>query len=136
MKEKVCGNCKYCKGYSGTFGQYGRCEKPGNAACFPVGRNNTGCSEFERKSSKVKPRRLCDFCERRKRMESEEWEHDLRLVKLTPVTPIDLTNPNAEEIKLEKPFYAMFLRDPEYGDEAATFQVKFCPFCGRKLVGE
>lgn len=134
MNEKICGNCKYCKEYSGTFGQYCRCENQGTAA-FAVGRNNTGCSKFERKSSKVKPRRLCDFCERGKHMQSEEGEHDMELVKLTPLPAINLTSGEIET-KPGKPFYAMFLHDPEYGDEAATFPVKFCPVCGRKLVGE
>lgn len=134
MREKICGNCKYCKEYSGTFGKYSRCENQGTAA-FAVGINNTGCSKFERKSIKVKPRRLCDFCERGKRMNSEEGEHDLRLVKLTPLPAINLTSGVTAE-KAEPPYYAMFLHDPEYGDEAATFQVNCCPMCGRKLVGE
>lgn len=133
MKGNVCDNCGWFKPEGMGLGtcQNPKCEKD---IVLLYG----GCKLFSEKgkSGKVKPRRLCDFCERGKRMESEEGEHDLRLVKLTPVTPIDLTNPNTEEIKLEKPFYAMFLHDPEYGDEAATFQIKFCPFCGRKLVTE
>lgn len=129
MKEKNCKNCKHFE--EGLRDGWGFCHKNRTMVY-----ETSYCIRHERKAYKVKPRRLCDFCERGKHMESEEGEHDMRLVKLTPVTPIDLTNPNAEEIKLGKPFYAMFLHDPEYGDEAATFPIKFCPLCGRKLVGE
>jgi hypothetical protein len=93
------------------------------------------CTAFKHRTSKVKPRRLCDFCERGKRMNSEEGEHDLRLVKLTPLPAINLTSGETEE-KAEPPFYAMFLYEPGETGEAATFPVKFCPMCGRKLVGD
>lgn len=131
MKEK----CETCLYYKPLDKETGVCSNKNSV--IGVAYNYQFCHLHKGNGrSKVKPRRICDFCERGKRMESEEWGHDLRLVKLTPVTPIDLTNPNTEEIKLGKPFYAMFLHDPEYGDEAATFPVKFCPVCGRKLVGE
>lgn len=131
MKAKTCERCKH---YEHLLGMYGICNE--NPNCKKQVHKFDVCAAFKQRTFKVKPRRLCDFCERGKRMNSEEGEHGLRLVKLTPVTPIDLTNQNEEEIKLEKPFYAMFLHDPEYGDEAATFPVKYCPFCGRKLVVE
>lgn len=125
--KEGCAGCAY-------FREPWTCKNPEHVCTLPPEKRNVFSEKV--KSVKVKTRRICDFCERGKRMNSEEGDHDLRLVKLTPVTPIDLTNPNEEEIKLGKPFYAMFLHDPEYGDEAATFQVKYCPFCGRKLVGE
>ena len=132
MKGNVCDNCGWFKPEGMGLGtcQNPKCEKD----IVPL---YGGCKLFSEKgkSGKVKPRRLCDFCERGKRMNSEEGEHDLRLVKLTPLPAINLTSGEIET-KPEKPFYAMFLHDPEYGDEAATFQVKFCPICGRKLVTE
>ena len=129
------GRCEKCRHFKKFYGMYGSCPINEDFGGKFVHKLDT-CAAFEQRTFKVKPRRLCDFCERGKRMNSEEGEHDLRLVKLTPVSPINLTNPNEEEIKLGKPFYAMFLHDPEYGDEAATFPVKYCPFCGRKLVGQ
>ena len=94
------------------------------------------CKLFSEKgeSSKVKPRRLCDFCERGKRMEGEGG-YRLMLVQLTPIPAINLTTGEKEE-KARQPFYAMFLSDPDRTFEAEMFQVKFCPICGRKLVGE
>lgn len=132
MKEKDCENCGWFNPEGMGLGtcQNQKCEK----TIVPW---YGYCKLFSEKckSGKVKPRRLCDFCERGKRMESEEGEHDLRLVKLTPIPAINLTSGETEE-KAKPPFYAMFLYDMDREDEAATFQVKFCPFCGRKLVEE
>lgn len=127
MTEK---NCKNCKHFEEWRDGWGFCHKNRTMVY-----ETSVCIRHEPKSSKVKPRRLCDFCERWKRMNSEEGEHDLRLVKLTPLPAINLTTGEREE-KAKPPYYAMFLHDPEYGDEAATFPVKFCPICGRKLVTE
>lgn len=132
MKAEDCENCGW---FSPEGMGIGKCTNPKCAKDIVPW---YGCCKLfseKGKSGKVKPRRICDFCERGKRMESEEGEHDLRLVKLTPLPAINLTN-GETETKPGKPFYAMFLNDAEDGDEAAAFQVKFCPFCGRKLVGE
>lgn len=130
MRENRCEKCKHFD--QRNLRPYGICMSTSEP--YKVHELDT-CADFKRKSYKVKPRRLCDFCERGKRMESEEGEHDLRLVKLTPLPAINLTSGETSE-KAEPPFYAMFLYDMDREDEAATFQVKFCPFCGRKLVGE
>lgn len=130
MKAK---NCEGCKHYEHILGMYGICGE--NPNCKKQVHKLDVCAAFERRTSKVKPRRLCDFCERGKRMNSEEGEHDLRLVKLTPLPAINLTSGETAE-KAEPPYYAMFLYDMDREGEAATFQVKYCPFCGRKLVGE
>lgn len=132
MKEKDCENCGW---FTPDGTGIGTCKNPKCEKTIVPWYG--GCKLFYEKgnSSKVKPRRLCDFCERGKRMNSEEGEHDLRLVKLTPLPAINLTTGEREE-KAKPAYYAMFLHDPEYGDEAATFPVKFCPACGRKLVEE
>ena len=128
MKEKDCENCKHFE--EGGRDGWGFCLKNRTMVY-----ETSVCIRHERKTTKVNPRRLCDFCERGKRMESEEGERDLRLVKLTPLPAINLTSGETAD-KADPPFYAMFLHDPEYGDEAATFPVKYCPMCGRKLVTE
>lgn len=130
MRAKTCERCKH---YTHLTGMYGICDvKPHYKKRV---HKLDICAAFKSRTSEVKPRRLCDFCERGKRMQSEEGEHDMELVKITPLPAINLTSGEIEA-KTGKPFYAMFLHDPEYGDEAATFPVKFCPICGRKLVGE
>lgn len=128
MTEKNCKNCKHFE--EGLRDGCGFCHKNRTMVY-----ETSHCIRHERKAYKVKPRCLCYFCERGKRVESEEGEHDLRLVKITPLPAINLTSGETAE-KADPPYYAMFLHDPEYGDEAATFPVKFCPICGRKLVGE
>lgn len=132
MKGKTCENCRWFKPEGIGLGtcQNPKCEKD----IVPW---YGGCKLFsgKHKSSKVKPRRLCDFCERGKRMESEEGEHDLKLVKLTPLPAINLTSGETAD-KAEPPYYAMFLYDMDREGEAATFPVKYCPMCGRKLVVE
>lgn len=132
MKEKDCENC----GWFNPEGMgMGTCKNPKSEKTIVPWYGYCTLFNEKGKSGKVKPRRICDFCERGKRMNSEEGEHDLRLVKLTPLPAINLTSGEIES-KPGKPFYAMFLHDPEYGDEAATFPVKYCPICGRKLVTE
>lgn len=133
MKGNVCDNCGWFKPDGMGLGacQNPKCEKD----IVPW---YGGCKLFsgKDKSSKVKPRRLCDFCERGKRMESAEGKHEMNLLTITPVTPIDLTNQNMEKIKFGKPYCAMSLYTTDRTGEAATFPVKFCPICGRKLVTE
>lgn len=128
MKEK----CETCLYYKPLDKETGVCSNRNSV--IGIAYNYQFCHLHKGNGrSKVTPRRLCDFCERGKRMESEEGEHDLRLVKLTPLPAINLTSGETAE-KAEPPYYAMILHDPEYGDEAATFPIKFCPLCGRKLV--
>lgn len=130
MKAKTCEGCKH---YEHILGMYGICDEDPNLK--KQVHKLDACAAFKHRTSKVKPRRLCDFCERGKRMNSEEGEHDLKLVKLTPLPAVNLTSGEIET-KPGKPYYAMFLYTPDETGEAATFPVKYCPVCGRKLVGE
>ena len=126
------GRCENCRHFKKFYGMYGSCPINEDFGGKFVHKLDT-CGAFERKTSKVKPRRLCDFCEREKRVESMEQEHSLKLVKLTPLPSINLTT--GETAKTAgPPFHAMFLYDLDRVGEAGTFEIKFCPFCGRKLV--
>ena len=130
MKEK----CETCLYYNPLDKETGVCSNRNSV--IGIAYNYQFCHLHKGNGrSTVKPRRICDFCERGKRMNSDEGEHDLRLVKLTPLPAINLTSGETAE-KAEPPYYAMFLYDMDREGEAATFPVKFCPICGRKLVGE
>lgn len=88
--------------------------------------------------SPVKPRRLCDFCERGKPLEDDYGEHKLQLHRLIPLPAINLTT-GEQEATARPPFYSMFLydtEDEENGGEITDFPIKFCPVCGRKLVAK
>ena len=93
---------------------------------------------FKPSPIKVKPRRLCDFCERGKPLEDDCGEYELYLRKCTPLPAINLTT--GEEAKTAAPpFYSMFLyyaEREENDGEVADFPIKFCPMCGRKLVAK
>lgn len=131
MKEKDCENC----GWFNPEGMgMGTCKNPKSEKTIVPWYGYCTLFNEKGKTGKVKPRRLCDFCERGKHMEGEEG-YRLRLVQLTPLPAINLTTGEKEE-KARRPFYAMFLSDPDRTGEAEMFQVIFCPRCGRKLVGE
>ena len=89
------------------------------------------CVAFEPRANKVKPRRLCDFCERRRPIDDYYGRYSLEFKRLIPFPSINLTTGEQKEIK-----YALFLYEDEDDGEAGSFPIKFCPLCGRKLTGE
>lgn len=98
------------------------------------------CKLFSGKdeSSKVKPRRLCDFCERGKPLEDDCGEYEFYLHKCIPLPASNLTTGEIAKTAAP-PFYSMFLYHTEREEndgEIADFPIKFCPCCGRKLVGK
>lgn len=93
------------------------------------------CKLFEPRNNKVKPRRLCDFCERRRPIYDDYGRYSLECVKLIPLPSINLTTGEKTEPK-NKAEYAMFMYEDENDGEVGSFPIKFCPLCGRKLTGE
>lgn len=93
------------------------------------------CVAFEPRANKVKPRRLCDFCERRRPIDDDYGRYSLECVKLIPLPSINLTTGEKTEPK-NKAEYAMFIYEYEDDGEVGSFPIKFCPLCGRKLTGE
>lgn len=81
------------------------------------------------------PRRLCDFCERRRPIDDDYGRYSLEFTRLIPLESINLST--GERTKPERKVeYALFLYEDEDDGEVGSFQIKFCPLCGRKLAGE
>ena len=93
------------------------------------------CEAFKPRTNKVKPRRLCDFCERRRPIYDDYGRYSLECVKLIPLPSINLTTGEQTEPK-NKAEYAMFMYEDENDGEVGSFPIKFCPLCGRKLAEE
>ena len=89
------------------------------------------CKLFEPRNNKVKPRRLCDFCERRRPIDDYYGRYSLEFKRLIPFPSINLTTGEQKEIK-----YALFLYEDKDDGEVGSFPIKFCPLCGRKLDGD
>ena len=92
---------------------------------------NGTCEAWKPRTNKVKPRRLCDFCERRRPIDDYYGRYSLEFKRLIPFPSINLTTGEQREIK-----YALFLYEDEDDGEVGSFPIKFCPLCGRKLDGE
>lgn len=95
----------------------------------------SSCKHFEPRTNKVKPRRLCDFCERHRPIDDDYGRYSLELTRLIPLPSINLTTGEKTEPK-NKTEYVMFIYEDEDDGEVGSFPIKFCPMCGRKLTGE
>lgn len=93
------------------------------------------CKLFEPRNNKVKPRRLCDFCERHRPIDDEYGSYTMEFTKLTPLESINLTTGERTEPK-RKVEYALFLYEDKDDGEVGSFPIRYCPLCGRKLDGE
>lgn len=94
------------------------------------------CKLFEPRNNKVKPRRLCDFCERHKLIDDEYSRYKIGCVKLIPLPAINLTTGEKSDLKRNVE-YSMFVYESDADSgEVGSFPVKFCPYCGRKLDGD
>ena len=56
--------------------------------------------------------------------------YEVSICEITPLPPVDLTT--GEMMTAEKPFFALLYK----GDETDFVKIKFCPFCGKKLMEE
>ena len=77
----------------------------------------------------------CDFCNRKMPISDEYGEYELQCVKLIPLPSINLTTGEQEEIAAD-PYYSLFLYEECEPGERASFPIKYCPLCGRKLEGD
>lgn len=87
------------------------------------------CNTWAPCTTKVKPRRLCDFCERHRPIDDYYGRYSLEFKRLIPFPSINLTTGEHKEIK-----YALVLYEDKDDGEAGRFPIKFCPLCGRKLT--
>lgn len=101
----------------------------------PVQINGPICQTWAPRTNKVKPRRLCDFCERRRPIDDYYGRYSLEFKRLIPFPSINLTTGEQKEPE-QKIKYALFLYEDKDDGEAGRFPIKFCPLCGRKLTEE
>lgn len=93
------------------------------------------CKLFEPRNNKVKPRRLCDFCERHSPIEDDYGRYTMECTRLIPFPSINLTTGEQKEPKRNVE-YALFLYEDKDDGEVGSFPIKYCPLCGRKLDGD
>lgn len=76
------------------------------------------CILFEPRTHKVKPRRLCDFCERHKLIVDEYGRYKIGCMKLIPLPSINLTTGEKSDLKRNVE-YSMFVyeSDADNGEE-------------------
>ena len=96
---------------------------------------NGTCEAWKPRTNKIKPRRLCDFCERHRPIEDDYGRYTMEFTKLIPLESINLTSGERTEPE-RKVEYALFLYEDKDDGEAGSFPIKYCPLCGRKLDGE
>lgn len=125
--------CEHCDHYS-PCGYYGLCLRPeSDKVC--VERRSAGCKFFKPRTNKVKPRRLCYFCERHRPIDDDYGRYTMEFAKLIPLESINLTT--GERTKPERKVeYALFLYEDKDDGEVGSFPIKYCPLCGRKLDGD
>lgn len=77
----------------------------------------------------------CDFCNMKMPILDEYDSYELVFTELIPVPAINLTT-GEQEKTADDPYYAMLLYEECEPGERASFPIKYCPLCGRKLKGE
>lgn len=86
------------------------------------------CEAFDPRKNKVKPRRLCDFCERSKFILGGLGRYSMTMGRIVSIdVQKDTDNITSTTLTVTKKGAAI---EDEY------FQIKYCPLCGRKLDGE
>lgn len=94
------------------------------------------CPFYHPKTSKIKPRRLCDFCERHKLIDDEYARYKIGCMKLIPLPAINLTTGEKSDPKRNVEYSMFVYESDDDNGEVGSFPIKFCPYCGRKLGGE
>ena len=103
--------------------------------CHHAQINGPICKVWAPRTNKVKPRRLCDFCERRRPIDDDYGRYTMEFTKLIPLESINLTTGERTEPKRNVE-YALFLYEDKDDGEVGSFPIKYCPLCGRKLDRE
>lgn len=93
------------------------------------------CPYLNKNRSSVRPRRLCDFCERKKLIDDEYGNYKIGCMKLIPLPAINLTTGEKYDPKRNVEYSMFVYESDDDNGEVGSFQVKFCPYCGRKLNG-
>lgn len=131
--KQVCENCKHYKPVSGYEG--GLCGSVDIFKLFTAAQSSA-CSYFVKGRKTVKPRRLCDFCERHKLIDDEYARYKIGCMKLIPLPSINLTTGEKSDPKRNVEYSMFVYESDDDNGEVGSFPIKFCPYCGRKLGGE
>lgn len=133
-----CSDCKHFVSLSG--GQYiGICTCSSNSFSylpltdFP---QLFDCPFYHPKTSKIKPRRLCDFCERRIPILDDYGRYTMEIVKTESCPSVNLTTGERTEPDENGEYVLLIYDENGHGRDPGMSQIKFCPYCGRKLGGE
>lgn len=94
------------------------------------------CNYHTGLKTKVKPRRLCDFCERHKLIDDEYARYKIGCMKLIPLPAINLTTGEKSDPRRNVEYSMFVYESDDDNGEVGSFPIKFCPYCGRKLGGE
>lgn len=94
----------------------------------PVRVNGATCKAWIPNTQKVRPRRLCDFCERSKFVLGGLGRYSMTMGHTVSIdAQKDTMNNTSTTLTVTKKGAAI---EDEY------FPIKFCPLCGRKLAEE
>lgn len=102
----------------------------------PTQVNGPICNVWAPRTNKVKPRRLCDFCERHKLIDDEYARYKIGCMKLIPLPSINLTTGEKSDPKRNVEYSMFVYESDDDNGEVGSFPIKFCPYCGRKLEGD
>ena len=122
--EKFCWeSLKDLKGVCGRFG-------------MKVDAYTVHCNYHTGLKTKVKPRRLCDFCERRISVLDDYGRYTMESVKTESCPTVNLTTGERTEPDENGEYVLLIFDENGHGIDPGMFPIKFCPYCGRKLGGE
>lgn len=93
------------------------------------------CNYHTGLKTKVKPRRLCDFCERRIPVLDDYGRYTMESVKTESCPTVNLTTGERTEPDENGEYVLLIFDENGHGRDPGMFPIKFCPYCGRKLNG-
>lgn len=126
-----CGDCSYFAPLILGNGN-GKCVKHGIDVC----ETSVHCCYFTSIKKKVRPRRLCDFCERRIPILDDYGRYTMEIVKTESCPSVNLTTGERTEPDENGEYVLLIYDENGHGRDPGMSQIKFCPYCGRKLGGE
>lgn len=88
---------------------------------------NSTCAEWKPRTTKVKPRRICDFCERSKSVLGGLGRYSMTMGHIVSIGAKNTMSITSTTLAVTKKGAAI---------EDEKFLIKYCPLCGRKLDGE
>ena len=79
---------------------------------------------------------LCEYCNYKKKPIADEYDaYEAQITQITPMPAMNLTT-GEQDVEAEPPYHSLFIY--EYGGryEVASFPIRYCPVCGKRLKEE